>query len=615
MLNLRVQLLLSHLLLVIAMAVTVSYAVTGLFRSRDSIEGILQQDFREALAAQKMGAAVRDHQAALNLWVAGNRKEAAVATADAWALFRSAYSEAADAADTDSDREILANVYREAAIYSNRLESLAGSASSPRMGAAIAMEVLPPIRRLAALTERLFNENREEMVVTSEVARLDASDRAVRSIWLTVIALLLALGLGYRLVRLSLNPLAQLAKQAETIGAGDLESHVSLGRRDEIGALADSFNRMAAKLAEVRRSEVRRLQRAERMSDAALESLYDPVIVTDAKGRVFQLNRAAEGLFGPAASSPRVPVAEHIKDQRIVRAIENAVTEEAVSASEDERGIVPILVEGSERQFRLRASPMKDEEGHLLGSVVVLEDITHLRELDRLKNEFIGVASHELRTPVTSLLLSVQLMEELAVHELSPQQMELITAQKEDLHRLEKLMRDLLDITRLEAGSTPPRLELVGALDVVRSAVNPLKSVAKERGIHLDFEADPSLPKVRVDRGQIGRVLTNLLNNAIRHTRPGGKVVCRALQEGNQVTFAVEDTGEGIPADYLARIFDRFVQVPGATGGGAGLGLSIAQTIVKAHGGEMTVASELGKGSTFQFSLAAAAPAVGETQV
>jgi NtrC-family two-component system sensor histidine kinase KinB len=351
------------------------------------------------------------------------------------------------------------------------------------------------------------------------------------------------------------------------------------------------------------------------MSDAALDSLYDPVIVTDAHGRIFQLNPAAEAVFGAVAPAPRVPVAEHIKDPRIVRAIESAVTQEAVSASEDERGIVSVPVAGADRKYRLRATPMKDEDGNLLGSVVVLEDITHIRELDRLKNEFIGVASHELRTPVTSLLLSVQLLEEGAVGPLTPSQLEIISVQKEDLQRLEKLMRDLLDITKLEAGSTPPRLEPVLPTDIITSAARPLISVARQKGVDLDFSSEADLPKVRVDRGQIGRVLTNLLNNAIRHTKAGGRVTARAFRTGNQVTFQVEDSGEGIPPEYLATIFERFVQVPGATGGGAGLGLSIAQTIVKAHGGEMTVRSELGKGSAFQFSLEPVSGAVGVTQV
>lgn len=602
--SLRVQLLLSHLLLVIAMAIAVSYAVSGLFRTSNSIEAVLQKDFREALAAQKMGSSIRDYQVHLGSVATRQDESSRVSAQAAWEDFQAALLDAqGSVSDSGKDADLLRQIREEAKLYRQASQPLL----NPSRGPAVplddqARKVLPYQQALIRLTDELFAANRDDMVSAKEGAKREASQRAVRSLWLTGIALVLAIGLAYRLVRLALTPLALLAHHAEEIGAGELSGQVPVHRRDEIGALADSFNQMASKLAEVRRSEVRKLQRAERVSDAALESLYDPVIVTDAKGRIFQLNRAAELLFGKAPVSPRVPVADHIRDPRIVRAIESAVTQEAVSASEDERGIVPIAVGDQERKFRLRASPMKDDSGNLLGSVVVLEDITHLRELDRLKNEFIGVASHELRTPVTSLLLSVQLLEEGAVGDLTPSQREVVQVQKADLERLEKLMRDLLDVSRLEAGSAPPKFEAVAPKELLQTMVAPLKPQAEKKGVTLSWEAQTE-PKAWLDRNQIGRVLINLVNNAIRHTPAGGKVNVRAIPGTDQVTFEVEDTGEGIPPKFLESIFDRFVQVPGATGGGAGLGLSIAKTIVKAHGGEMTVQSEIGRGSLFRFTV------------
>jgi NtrC-family two-component system sensor histidine kinase KinB len=310
-----------------------------------------------------------------------------------------------------------------------------------------------------------------------------------------------------------------------------------------------------------------------------------------------------------------MPVIEHIGDKRIVRAIAKAIEQEATSATEDETSIVPLKVEGGDRTYRLRANPMKDDDGDLLGSVVVLEDITHLRQLDRLKTDFIGVASHELRTPVTSLLLSVELLEEGAAGELNEAQRQIVAAQRQDLQRLERLTRELLDLTRLEAGSAPPRFEMAAPHELARTALEGVKNQAEKKGVDLKAEVDPALPSVRADRNQINRVLVNLLNNAIRHTPPGGSVTVRATPGRNQVTFEVADTGEGIPPEYLAKIFDRFVQVPGATQGGAGLGLSIAQRIVKAHGGVMRVGSELGRGSTFSFSLSTNPDGDGELKV
>ena len=148
-----------------------------------------------------------------------------------------------------------------------------------------------------------------------------------------------------RMIRVALTPLGEVADQAEAIGAGNLDRRIVARRDDEIGALATAFNSMAENLAEVRRQEARRLKRAELMSDAALDNLYDPVIVSDAKGRVVYLNKAAQGLFGPTPATPRAPIIEHIGDRRIVRAIQNAITEDRVSAGEDPTTLIPLKVE------------------------------------------------------------------------------------------------------------------------------------------------------------------------------------------------------------------------------------------------------------------------------
>jgi NtrC-family two-component system sensor histidine kinase KinB len=361
---------------------------------------------------------------------------------------------------------------------------------------------------------------------------------------------------------------------------------------------------MAEKLGESWREEERRLHRAESMSDAALENLYDPVIVTDAAGSVVFWNRAAAGLFGPLTQAEGRPIAAAILDARIAEAVERAIHQEHVSAAEGEAGFVSITSGETQRTYRLRATPMRDNTG-LIGAVAVLEDITHLRELDRLKTEFIGVASHELRTPVTSLLLSVELMQQEAVGALNKSQKEIVAAQREDLERLERMMRDLLELTRLESGVTPPRFELIDPATIISSSADAVRPQAEEKGVELNIESSENLPGFRADAAQIGRVLINLLNNAIRHTPAGGRVTLSAQvsADSGKLLFKVCDTGAGIPEAYKDRIFERFVQVPGATGGGSGLGLSIARNIVKAHQGEISVESSPGEGSMFIVTL------------
>lgn len=604
--SLRVQLLISHLLLVLLLAVVMSGAIQRLFVLSRSVERVTQSDFQGEISAGRMQEALAGEQTGITICLIGRPDLARTAIAQADRAFLKSLADNSASVTASNTHELALEAAELHRKYRSGVQGFLATYLSQGRQAAEAVyvsSVRPVEQELTDKLQALVVANRTSIAAADDAVRKDAGGAFVTSILVTTVALILAVFLALRMVRIALNPLTLLAKHAEIIGGGDLTRQIDLKRSDEIGALADSFNAMAEKLAALRKSEIRRLQRAEQMSDAALESLYDPVVVTDARGRIVHLNSAAEGIFGPAPSAPRIQAEEHIADRRIVRAIQRAIHQEAVSADEDETAMIPVQVAGTQRTYRLRASPMFTDDGLVLGSVTVLEDVTHLREIDRLKNEFISVASHELRTPVTSLLLSVQLLDEGAAGPLSDAQREVVAVQKNDLERLERLMHELLDITRLEAGTMVPRPAVVPAGELLASAYDATHAAAENADVKLEVEADSSGSKVFADRSQIQRVLINLVNNALRHTPAGGTVSLRALDAGDDVRFEVADTGVGIPEEYQSKIFDRFVQVPGATQGGAGLGLAIARTIVEAHGGAMAVSSVIGRGSTFIFTL------------
>jgi NtrC-family two-component system sensor histidine kinase KinB len=583
-----------------------SGAITTFFGLARTIDRVLPSALRAALNGEQMREALSEEQRALTIGLAGRPDLAKVLLLSSQSTFLSALRHSSSipgeqgSVDLLLEIEIAHNGYLAA---TNRLFQMIPKDTRARAEKLYQTSVAPYLERLIGDIDRYIALNQKRIQDAEARVSKEAQIATRNSVLVTILALVLALFLTYTMVRRALTPLALLAKQAETIGGGDLTRRIDLRRSDEIGALAESFNAMAGNLAELRKREIRRLQRAERMTDVALESMYDPVIVTDAQARIVHLNSSAEAIFGPAPVQPRVAVGNHIPDRRVVRAVQRALSEEAVPTEEDEAAMVPLQVQGTARTYRLRATQMRTDDSLLLGAVVVLEDVTHLKELDRLKNEFIGVASHELRTPVTSLLLSVQLMEEGAAGPLNPQQKELVQAQKADLERLERLMRELLDITRLEAGTAVPKFSLVQPSELLGLAEAALRTKAEASQVELKIEELPNLPFVRADRSQIQRILVNLIDNAIRHTPPGGHVWLRAERQGDDVLFQVRDSGQGIPKDYVGKVFERFVQVPGATQGGAGLGLSIVQTIVKAHGGKVSVDSELGKGSIFSFTL------------
>ncbi|HZT40614.1 MAG TPA: ATP-binding protein [Chthonomonadaceae bacterium] len=603
--SLKVQLLFSHLLLVGLMVALMAGAVVNFFRLGGSIDRILKNNYKSVVAAQNMKETLERQDSAATFFLAGERQEARQQYQANWPQFEQWYQVEAHNITEPGEQQMADDIRDQFAAYRKAIEQLLYAA--PPMSAKQAHDYYfgtlePAFLKLKQRAQDVLELNEHAINLANARAKTEAERATEIGAAVTVIACVLALFFAFRMIRIALTPLRTLARQSEEIGAGHWNQRIELHRTDEIGVLADAFNAMAEKLREAWQQEEQRLHRAERMSDAALESLYDPVIVTDGKGAVVHWNRAAEGLFGPEAQAIGRPIAQAVRDPRIVEAIQRAIHQERIFAAEDEAGFITRQIGEAQRTYRLRATPMHDERV-LLGAVAVLEDITHLRELDRLKSEFISVASHELRTPVTSLLLSVQLLQEGAVGTLTPEQQEVLSAQREDLERLERMMRDLLDMTRLEAGVTPPRFEIVSPQELVSAAIEPVMAQAEAKGICLAGDATPDLPAVRADRAQVHRVLVNLINNAVRHTPEGGRIVVSARWEEDVVAFRVQDTGAGIPNEYLSRIFERFVQVPGATRGGAGLGLSIARTIVTAHGGTISAESEPGKGSAFTFTL------------
>lgn len=250
------------------------------------------------------------------------------------------------------------------------------------------------------------------------------------------------------------------------------------------------------------------------------------------------------------------------------------------------------------------SAPMHDADGHIVGAVVGFQDVSRLHEVARLKNEFVATVSHELRTPLTSIRGSLQLL--LADNEALPSEdgRELVGVALKSSERLVRIINDILDIAKIEAGQLPMAVKQVEAGHVLEAASEAVGGLAQEKHLTIELVADPELPSLLIDQDRMVQSLVNLLSNAIKFSPPGGCITVRATQDrDNAVVLSVTDAGRGIPEDQLARVFEKFHQVGGANRQGTGLGLSITKAIVEQHGGRITVASTVGVGTTFSIVL------------
>jgi len=565
---------------------------------------IISENYDSVVAAQEMKESLERQDSAALFALLGAREKALVQLREHRARFDVNFQKAANNITEIGEPDAIDSIRRDREIYYQRFDIfITKTTSAPEE---YFSQLEPQFNTLRADCEHLLQLNQRAMVAKSEAAAGVAQLWFYRTLLIAGVLVVAGLGLAFFLARRIVEPLRQLTETTSKIAGGDLNAKVAVNSSDEVGVLAAEYNRMAERIRQLRNSDMGRLLVAQQTTEAAIDSLYDPVIVTDAEGCVTKLNHAAEEIFGSEKENTGKHVGEVSRDQRIASAVSEALESQQPVAGEEMSSVLPLAVDGLERAFRLRTTPMRANGNHLLGAVTLLEDVTHLREIDRLKSEFIATASHELRTPLTSVQMGVHLLLERAAGDLTDKQVEVLSACREDCERLDKLMRDLLDFSKIEAGENKPALQPIRTSALINHAAEELRAQVESQGLEFTIDAPLNLPKVMVDRLQIERVVSNLVGNAIRYTKQG-EIKISAEPRGNFVAVSVTDTGTGIPSEYLPHIFEKFVQVPGAAIGGAGLGLAISRLLVEANGGQISARSEPDRGSTFTFTLPVAA--------
>ena len=424
-------------------------------------------------------------------------------------------------------------------------------------------------------------------------------------IHLAYFAILAALVIGFATVFFVLRPLSLLARDAQRIAQGNLEHRIEWTGRDSFGMIASELSRISIRLRELRDTEAGRRQMEFQLSDAVLQSIFEPIIVTDGKGQILKLNQAAGELLGDAAGD-RMALANTPGGEKILNAIRDAVSMQKAVAVEGEASVLPMRIGQQERSYRLRTTPMRDSEGRLLGTVTTLEDVTSLQDTDRFKTQFIAVASRKLRDPLLQLRRGLYALAQGFSGEMTQLQTELVASASKDAENLDDLMSDLIEVAELDSGKRELKMEAVRPFEALNRARDRNCDEAQRKQIRVDVSAYADLATVQVDRRALRSILDNLLSNAIRFTPEGGEILLSAEEIKDHVQFSVRDSGRGIEADRLSTIVDRLNTFSER---GTGLGLALVRRLVESLGGQIAVESRLGHGSTFRFTLPVAVTA------
>jgi two-component system, NtrC family, sensor histidine kinase KinB len=599
--SLRAKLLLGYSIFVAALLALGGWSAWRLREMSGVTRLILSNNYDSVVAAQDMKESLERQDSAAVFYLLGRQQRAEAQLREHRRLFDAAFDKAAHNITEPGEAQLIELIRRDRDEYYQLFDRLSGPGSA--QSEYYFRQLEPLFNRLRARCDELLRLNQSAML-----AKSDAAAKAARRWFLMTLALVAMLGalgggLAVLLAQMIVRPMRELTKATARLAGGDLDAKVEIGSRDELGLLAVEFNRMAERIRQLRRSDLGKLVVAQQTTEAAIDSLIEPMLVTDGEGKVTRLNHAAEALFGAKAMVVGRPIADVAHDQRIGMAVSEALHTQRSVSPESAAAAIPISINGSEQSFRLRTTPMRNGDGQLLGSVAMLEDITHLREVDRLKSEFVNTAAHYLQAPLLNLQMGLHCLSSEASGELNEKQKEIVYDCREESERLEKLISDLTDLSRIESGEAAPHFATVQIGEVIENVIETysLKARAKDQEIKTDIAAD--LPPLLVDAGQIRQVLDNLLSNAVRNTPRGGSIQIDAARREDYVAISVADTGCGIPPEYLSRLFTRFLSVPDTQSGGTGLGLAISKRLVEAHRGQISARSEIGRGTTVTFTL------------
>ncbi|SCW95753.1 MULTISPECIES: ATP-binding protein [unclassified Pseudomonas] len=487
---------------------------------------------------------------------------------------------------------------RAKADYVEFLEAFTASRQQPRQ-----------LTGIKDLTEK-FNVLRNGLIDSYRQALTkigETQDRArERALWISgllglvgfavlVIGFITAHGLARRFGA----PIEALAAAADDIGQGNFEVTLPVSSAAELNLLTRRFGVMAQALREHQATNVDELLAGQQRLQAVLDSIDDGLLMIDRQGQLEHLNPVAQRQLGWDEARLGQGLGEALGrlelDEELHLVLRGGTLERA---PED----LSIEVDGESRVLTYSLTPVSHTQGHILGAVMVLHDVTEQRAFERVRSEFVLRASHELRTPVTGMHMAFGLLQERLHFPPESREADLLNTVTEEMQRLMQLINDLLNFSRYQNGLQKLTLAPCSIDDLLEEARLRFAEQAQAKGIELLVAIQGPLPRLHADAAQLERVLDNLIDNAMRHTGEDGQIRLQARRHGERVIISVEDNGEGIAYGQQGRIFEPFVQV-GRKKGGAGLGLALCKEIVQLHGGRMGVYSRPGQGTQFYMAL------------
>ena len=448
--------------------------------------------------------------------------------------------------------------------------------------------------------------NMNAIKIKSDIAKHTAESA---NLWIAIVGtlcFLIAFNLLVNLPHNIANPIKELSSSIQEIANKNYSERVHFRHHNEFGDLAKSFNTMAEKLQEYHNSNLYKLSFEKKRLETLINNMHDPIIGFDSQGVILFINDEALKIMG-------LKQEEVVGKSAATLALTNDLMHSLIlDKSENTKAdTMKIFADAKESYFEkeiinITIKPTGEYQTIDIGDVIILRNITVFKELDFAKTNFIATVSHELKTPISSIKMSLQLLENEITGTINEDQKHLVESIKDDSNRLLKITGELLELSQVETGNIQLNIEKSNPYEIVHYATEAVKMQAEQKQMDVVIEADENLPSIKADSEKTAWVLINFLTNAIRYSSEKSTITVKLKYDKHQVLFTVIDKGKGIDIRYRSKVFDKYFQIPGSSKTGTGLGLAISKEFIEAQGGTIGVESELGLGSTFYFKLAIA---------
>lgn len=595
-----------YLCLVFTIAIVGGVSAFNIYELTKSIDGLMVNNYKSINAITNMYAAVEEQNNSFLVYLYTDRLKGIENFYNSNDVFIKWYNVEQINITEQGEKEHVANINT---LYSNYLKffssiqeirSLQGSDKALEY---YQNEVIPVFTNLKEELSLLAALNEEAMFNSKEIV----TNSALSSMYLISILSVIAVVGGFIISRFSINrnlkPIYSLTETMKAVKEGDLAQQAPIISEDEIGELTNEFNNMTKRLQSFEQSTLGKLLTEKNKSVAIVKSILDPLIVLDENFKIILLNDACEVLFNIKESE-----AVH---KCFLESISNGDLYDfiytASKSSDNSMNLKIMNIDTLDESyyFNVVVTTIKDNTASISSIVVLLQNITKLKQIEKTKSDFMSAVSHEFKTPLTSIMIGASILEDMEIGELNNKQQEVIKTIKEEGEKLNLLVTNLLQIAKLETKKAIINAKPALIEEVIEKSLSTFYDQANIKNISLIYESRHSPVKVSMDSEKVIWVINNLISNALKFTKPGGTVTIGEFVQEDKICVSVTDTGIGIPWEYREKIFERFFQIKDENDEyqGTGLGLAIAKEIVEAHEGEIWCESTAGKGSTFIFTL------------